>query len=170
MKHIAALLAMIALLVFGCATDDSTTPEDTTPRISFDPTSITISAGDSATVSVNVENLPQGIFALTTQIEFNSNSISISEESIVTGDYFADGAIIFAHVDDSYLSVGVSSTRGSGVGGGSGTVFELRIRAEWLGTGEMIFTPGATHLYDENADVIELDSIGYENATVTVTN
>lgn len=170
MKYIVLLLAIFLLLVFGCGSDGGTTPEDTTPRVSFSPSSITINSSESATVAVNLANLPHGIFALAAQIEFNTLFIGISEESFHAGSYFAESALTLAEIHDSIFSLAVTNTRGSGLGGSDGTIFEFQIHAIAPGSSPMSLLPSSLQLYDEDGNLIGIPGLEFENATVTVTD
>ncbi len=101
------------------------------PRLRFDPATLTMKAGDTATISVAVDNV-QDLFAIPILLQYNPAVISVEE--VRNGGFLSGGTQDIAVVQQVYKDRGqaiISATRQPNTPGvsGSGTLLGIVIKA-----------------------------------------
>lgn len=120
------------------ATNVSMTGQAATPaaQLQFDPATVTVKPGDSATVGLTVANI-NDLYSIPLLIRYDPKVIQIEE--IRNGGFLSGGTqeiAILPHIDHERGEVVVSATRQPNTPGvsGTGTLFGLVVRATGPGT------------------------------------
>lgn len=113
------IFALIALGMFSCS--DGTEPAQANPKIAFSPENVAFPNGGTTEISLVISDLSTGVFALSFQINFDSEILSFDENTgFSAGDFFGNNGISFIKVnmDNIYISFtlkqGTAPLKGSG--------------------------------------------------------
>jgi hypothetical protein len=168
MKIIRLIIPILILLMIGCS-KKSTEQIQLNPKLSFEPTNVGITIGNSADIVFRIDNLTQPIFAACFQIKFDNSILSVSD-SLVSGldDIFGDNAIRFMRIDSSIIRLSLTRIQGEQEITGSGIICGFRLTGSTAGICSLAVIPDESSFYDSDGAEVDLDSLEFSPGIITV--
>lgn len=166
MKIIKKLLwGVFISLLFSCTTSQNTSTEFLID-LSIQPASENIQIGDSSQLNIVMDECTEPIFALTMQIEFSAELISVDSSEI--GDFFSQNAINLFQIEDNIMYISISSIQGEESVSGNGSLMGIHFTAFDVGTAEISIIPGSVNIFDATGNTLEADEIKINNSVIEI--
>ncbi len=165
--HIICLI-LIGLVLCGCS-DNPANPQDETTSLRFTPPEVTISVGEEAHLSLEIQGCLQPIFGVSMQIAYDNTVLTFQEsQGTDKGDFFGEEAIFFVNDNDSIIHLTITRIQGQAMVSGSGTILTLAFRGLAAGSGIIQLIPDKLNFYDTAGAGIELTQLEIEDSAVIV--
>jgi len=156
----------ICLLIISCdeETDDSL-------AFKLDPEFQTISINNEASISLNVQNLTQPIFAMTMQVNYSSSILSFNDlTGFSVGGFFGSQNVVFVEEENSIIYIAMTIQQGNSEVDGSGTIVTLTFKGSSTGTSEIELSLSDLHFFDSGGNEISVGDFEIVPAMITVTS
>ena len=155
-------ILFICLLIISCdeETDDSL-------AFKLDPEFQTISINGEASISLDVQNLSQPIFAMTMQVNYNSSILLYT--GFDDGGFFGSQNVVLVQAEqDSLLYIAVSIQQGNSEVDGSGSIGTFTFDGLDAGTSEIDISLTDLHFFDSDGNEISVGDFEIAPAIITV--
>ena len=156
----------ICLLIISCdeETDDSL-------AFKLDPEFQTISINNEASISLDVQNLSQPIFAMSMQVNYSSSILSFNDlTGFSVGGFFGSQNVVFVEEENSTIYIAMSIQQGNSEVDGSGTIVTLTFKGSSTGTSEIELSLSDLHFFDSGGNEISVGDFEIVPAMITVTS
>jgi hypothetical protein len=138
-------ILMIILIQYNGCSDTGTAPVPD-PTISLLPESVTISNNSHTEITVNISNFTQEIFAISMQLNFDTDILSFDENSgFSVGDFFSQKEIILVRQVDNNIHFSISLMQGAPPIKGTGTLCKFALHG--VAIGNCILSINETELF-----------------------
>jgi len=166
MKYIIFVFCLI--LISGCS-NDSTEPEELQPALFFSQSYTSITVGGQANLSLEIQNLTESVFGVSFQMQYDSSIVSFNESSgMSSGDFFGQDAIVFVKDNDTNIHITIAQIQGQSEVSGSGIFSTFTFIGKLTGNCTIEIIPEDLHFYDVNGNIVELQDLAFESATIIV--
>jgi len=142
--------AIVAVFASACALagcgGDSVTPEPVpSPSLGLSPASATVPAGEQGRITIKLNDIEGGAFAVSMRIDYDPGLVEISEgTAFSTGDFFGPDALAFFKVEPGVVHLSVTGIAGRSKALRSGDVGTITVQGRT--PGECRFTVPREHL------------------------
>ena len=156
----------ICLLIISC-------DEESYDSLAFklDPEFQTISINNEASISLDVQNLSQPIFAMSMQVNYSSSVLSFNDlTGFSDGGFFGNQNVVFVNEDNSIIYIAMSIQQGNSEIDGSGTICTLTFKGNATGSSEIYISLSDLHFFDSDGNEISVGEFEIETAMITVTS
>jgi len=164
--RIAMLLVVLAMVgLTACSDDDpATTPPEPDlvmePKITLELADLNIDVGDSTQLSIKVEGLPETIFGLGVQIDFNPLVIVFDEESSYTpSEIFGSDTITLFQVQDGTMHLSLSGTAVNEKGYFEGDLGSVVLHGAGPGVCGLLVDPGELWFVDSEGEPVPFQGL-----------
>ena len=168
MKYI--LWIAITVFIFfsiGCSEDNPNEP-DTDLKIMIDPAEQSINVQNEADFNIKIENV-SNLFAISIEITFDENLISVPENTVSVGDFWDSITISEYIIEPGCLNICIGLIQSSTADGvsGNGSLFSFKLKGDNAGVSEI--TLQNLQLIDENGSQISnFDGIIISNGSLVI--
>jgi len=159
----------ILLLFMGC--EELTDELDDSLAFKLEPAFQTISMNNEASISLDIQNLSQPIFAVSMQINYSSSVLSFNDSTgFGVGEFFGNQNVIFVQEENSIINIALSIQQGNNEVDGSGTIGILTFKGNSTGTSEIEISLSELHFFDSTGNEISIGDFELVSAMITVTS
>ncbi len=173
-KYAVILLLIPVMMMAGCSDDSSPTSTPSTsddPSLAFSSTSVTMCSSDETAISLDGDNMPEEVFALSFELQVSdADVITFDASQSEIGSLFGDEAILFTQMEDDVLYATVTRIQSDTTWQTEGTVLTLTLQAQAAGSATLNMLVDALVFYNEAGNEIEVEGINVADVSVTVTN
>ena len=156
----------ICLLIVSC---EEELDDSVSGAFKLDPEFQTISMITEASISLDVQNLSQPIFAMTMQVNYNSSILLYT--GFDDGGFFGSQNVVLVHAEqDSRLYIAVSIQQGNSEVDGSGSIGTFTFDGLDAGTSEIDISLTDLHFFDSGGNEISVGDFEIVPAMITVTS
>ncbi len=162
-KYLLAILIIILIILTACS-EESTEPQ-TNLKLKISPSEQTITINDSATFSVEIENVTD-LFAVSAEITFDSTMIELSKNPVTKGEFWNKETLL-ENINESdclNICIGLTQTENDDGIDGNGTLFYFTLNG--INIGESAITIGNLQLINENGGQV----LGFDNIKISYAN
>jgi len=161
------VISLVVLVLFGtigCDGDDKLVviPEPVViePKIVLELADLNIAVGDTTQLSIKVEGLPETIFGLGMQIDFNPLVIDFDEESPFTpSEIFGSDTLTLFQVQHGTMHLSLSGTAVNEKGYFEGSLGSVVLHGAGSGTCGLVVDPEALWFVDREGEPIPLEGL-----------
>ena len=165
--HLRIGILFIFLLVMSC----EDLKEDGTLAFKLEPAFQTMPINNEASLSINVQNLSQPIFAISMQVNYSSSVLSFNDlTGFSDGGFFGNQNVVFVNEDNSIIYIAMSIQQGNSEIDGSGTICTLTFKGNATGSSEIDISLSDLHFFDSDGNEISVGEFEIETAMITVTS
>ena len=162
------ILLLILIVVTGCD-ENSPGPVIEPTRMYFTSDNNVLSVGSTVEVEFRIDNLIVPIFALSCQINYNSDVLSFNDSTGTgLGDMFGGDALLFVRDEDSTIHLSLTQIQGEQEIGGSGMLCSFRFSGVSAGQGQIEIVRDELHFYDDEGNEIDYGSVEIGDITLVV--
>ena len=155
----------ICLLVVSC--EEEELDDSVSGAFKLDPEFQTISMITEASISLDVQNLSQPIFAMTMQVNYNSSILLYT--GFDDGGFFGSQNVVLVQAEqDSLLYIAVSIQQGNSEVDGSGSIGTFTFDGLDAGTSEIDISLTDLHFFDSDGNEISVGDFEIAPAIITV--
>ena len=159
-------ILFICLLIISCDEES-----DDSLAFKLDPEFQTISINNEASISLNVQNLTQPIFAMTMQVNYSSSILSFNDlTGFSVGGFFGSQNVVFVEEENSIIYIAMTIQQGNSEVDGSGTIVTLTFKGSSTGTSEIELSLSDLHFFDSGGNEISVGDFEIVPAMITVTS
>ena len=156
----------ICLLIISC-------DEESYDSLAFklDPEFQTISINNEASISLDVQNLSQPIFAMSMQVNYSSSILSFNDlTGFSVGGFFGSQNVVFVEEENSTIYIAMSIQQGNSEVDGSGSIGTFTFDGLDAGTSEIDISLSDLHFFDSGGNEISVGDFEIVPAMITVTS
>ena len=162
-------ILFICLLMINCG--ELTEELDDSLAFKLEPEFQTISMNNEASISLNVQNLTQPIFAMTMQVNYSSSILSFNDlTGFSVGGFFGSQNVVFVVEENSIIYIAMSIQQGNSEVDGSGTIVTLTFKGSSTGTSEIELSLSDLHFFDSAGNEMSVGDFEIVPAMITVTS
>ena len=159
-------ILFICLLIISCDEES-----DDSLAFKLDPEFQTISINNEASISLDVQNLSQPIFAISMQVNYSSSILSFNDlTGFSVGGFFGSQNVVFVEEENSIIYIAMSIQQGNSEVDGSGTIVTLTFKGSSTGTSEIELSLSDLHFFDSGGNEISVGDFEIVPAMITVTS
>jgi len=137
--------------------------------VRFAETSQSVSVGGSVSLTLNMQDFIDSVFAATMQITYDSSVVAFDDSTgFLLGEFFGSEMIVFVQSENSVIHLAISLFQGVQPVTGSGTVGSLIFTGISPGSSTIQIPASSLHLYDSNGNEVNIEDLATESATITV--
>ena len=156
----------ICLLIISCDEES-----DDSLAFKLDPEFQTISINNEASISLDVQNLSQPIFAMSMQVNYSSSILSFNDlTGFSVGGFFGSQNEVFVEEENSTIYIAMSIQQGNSEVDGSGTIGTLIFKGSSTGTTEIEISLSDLHFFDSGGNEISVGDFEIVPAMITVSS
>jgi len=165
MKYLAIILSIVIFL--GC--NKNTEPEQLEYKMYISSGNSTIAIGEQSEITLQILNIPQPVFGMSLQLDYDSSIIGINDSlGFSNGDFFGQNAIAFAKEEESKIYLSFSKVQGESPASGSGKICTITFTGITAGSSLVQFLYGEINYYDSAGEIIPMSNLNYESIEIIV--
>ncbi len=162
-------LFLMSVFLAGCDKNPASPPEESAPRLRFEPVSVHVGLGREASLTLKMDDFSAPVFAVSLQIYFNDEIVSFSDSlGLHRDDYFGPDALLFVESVDSTIHLSLSSVPIPAPGELSGTFCVLTFRGEGVGSSEIRIMRDELYFYDSEGEPLVVSGLETKDAEIQV--
>jgi len=166
MKNI-LICAILAAQILSCSTGSD--PDQSDPKLSFSKKVVSLSNGSTKDISLKLNDFTTKIFALSMQLPFDPDIISINESTgFSVGDFFDQNEISLLKIEGNTIHLSISLTQGTAPVKGSGVLGTFTLNGIAVGNCVLTIDEDELIFYDESGDAIEIEDLELGLTTIKV--
>ncbi len=167
------LVIVLSLLIFvGCSDDDNPGGAKVADQllITFSETDLSLQAGNGEYLSIIGDGFSDEVFAASFHLLLSDTSlVTIDTDQTVAGSLFGTDAIVFTRLDGNLLRITATRIQGDSSYEMEGEMASIYLEAEEAGEATVSFVSGTMEIYNEAGILIDMDVVGLEDISVTIT-
>jgi len=165
MKYFVLFLFMF--IIFSC--DSNTEPETEVQKMYLSASNTSISVGVQTEIILKILNIPEPVFGISLQLEYDNSIINFSESNGLTvEDFFGLNVVSFVKDENSKLYLTFSKIQGESLASGSGDICKLTFTGISAGSSSIQFLPYEIYYYNSVGELITISGLEYEGVTIEV--
>ena len=165
MRYLAIILSIV--FFFGCET--STDPEQPIHKMYLSPGSATISVGGQSEISLKIQNIPDPVFGMSLQLDYNNTILVFSDSlGLSEGEFFGQNVVVFVKEENSKIYLTFSKIQNESLASGSGTICTLTFTGISAGSSVIQLTQNIFTFYDSAGETITMSDLTYVGTAITV--
>lgn len=160
------ILVFLLLQVNSCTDSGTEAPGD--PKISFSPQEIAISNQGQTEISLKISDFKAEIFALSMQLTYDGDIVSIDEAGFSSGDFFGENGISLIKVTEDNIHLSLSLTQGMTSLKGSGTLCKFSVKGITNGNCTLSVDENELVFYDSAGNPVEIEDLSTVSSSINV--
>lgn len=158
-----------ASVLVGCSKNPVKEVTPPAPRFSLSPDVVNIGIGGNGEVRVLIENIPRPLFAISFQLEYNSDVVVFDDSlGVEKGDYFSRDAMLFVRSDGSRIRLTLTTVQGSAIPTTSGWLCSLKFNAHSRGRSPLRLPLDELRFYDSEGEIIRFEGMEIGSGLIVV--
>jgi hypothetical protein len=144
-------------------------PANDCALIHLTPISQSIMVGESAIVTIEIDELSDPIFSISMEINYQTSILAFDDSSgFVVGDFFGADHIVFITEESSIIYLTITLLQGEELIHGSGSIGNLTFTGLAAGTCNIQIPIDGLHFFDDSGNEIFPNDLFIEHAVITV--